>query len=214
MSFSIVIPTMWRSDRIVGMLDQFELCDEIDEVIIIDNDWANKPDIEFGPKVKYLKQDENIFVNPAWNLGVSLAANDRVCLLNDDVTFNVRSLFSQMSMCFDRFKRVGVNARSYHLEDNDYFELGIVEEAQTRFGWGCCIFVSKENWVDIPSGLKIWYGDNWIIRNNKAYSFIFPIATDMSTTARSGVSTITETIRKDQKCWKTYEPNWVFNTSI
>ena len=185
MSFSIVIPTMWRSDRIVGMLDQFELCDDIDEVIIIDNDWANKPDIEFGPKVKYLKQDENIFVNPAWNLGVSLAANDRVCLLNDDVTFNVSALFSQMSMCFDRFKCIGISPRSYQLDNDNRFQIIIEPGHNIRNGWGCCIFVDKGDWVDIPEELKIFYGDNWIADNyTTSWSLVFPIETEMCTTSR------------------------------
>lgn len=186
MSFSIVIPTMWRSNRIVGMLDQFELCDDIDEVIIIDNDWANKPDIEFGPKVKYHKQDENIFVNPAWNLGVSLAVNDRVCLLNDDVTFNVSSLFSQMSMCFDRFKCVGISPRSYHINKDDKFQIIIAPGHNIGSGWGCCIFVDRKGWVDIPKELKIFYGDNWIVDNyDTSWSLVFPIETEMCTTSSS-----------------------------
>ena len=43
--------------------------------------------IHFGAKVQRLEQDNNIFVNPAWNLGVEQAKNENICICNDDVLF-------------------------------------------------------------------------------------------------------------------------------
>jgi hypothetical protein len=207
MRFSVAVPTMWRSNRIIGMLEQLQSCDLVDEIIIIDNDYRNRLEVELGPKVKYLKQEENIFVNPAWNMAVSLAKNDTVCLLNDDVTFNVTELFSQVSGCFDRFKCMGVHPDSFKVEEPFY--LRITPGADTRVGWGCCIFVDKREWVDIPSEIKIWYGDSWITDHYDEWSFTFPIRTEMHTTINS-ISKVNEVIVSDQEFWKTIHPDWIF----
>ena len=40
--FSIVIPTMWLSDKIQTMLDKYEDCSLVKEIIIIDNNPNKK----------------------------------------------------------------------------------------------------------------------------------------------------------------------------
>lgn len=204
MSFSVVIPTMWRSNRIINMLDQLQECDYVDEVIIIDNDYKNKLEVELGPKVKYLKQEENIFVNPAWNLGVSESSSDIVCLLNDDITFDVNSLFSQVYRCFDRFKCIGVNVKSYGLK-NKPFDIMITPGHHIKNGWGCCIFVDRTMWVDIPKELKIFYGDNWIAKHYQPWSFIFPMLTEFGTTSATKDMSIVEATDEDHAIWSKIE---------
>ena len=74
--FSVIIPTMWRSMRLLGMLHRLYNSDDVDEIILIDNDKDSRFSFE-NKKIKILEQDENIFVNPAWNLGVKEAKNER-----------------------------------------------------------------------------------------------------------------------------------------
>ena len=84
MNFSVIIPTMWKSDLILEMLPIYEKTKRIKEVIIIDNDTDKTPDFRPYKKVLHVPQSQNIFVNPAWNLGVALA-NHEIILANDDI---------------------------------------------------------------------------------------------------------------------------------
>jgi hypothetical protein len=87
MKFSIVIPTMWRSDCIDTMLPIYENSPFVGEIIVIDNDTQRTPTFKNFTKIVYLPQKENIYVNPAWNLGASLARYE-IILANDDILFN------------------------------------------------------------------------------------------------------------------------------
>ena len=71
--YSIIIPTMWRSELIHQMLPLYDRSEYVGEVIIIDNDPSKMPDLSQFEKVRHYAMKENIYVNPAWNLGVSLA---------------------------------------------------------------------------------------------------------------------------------------------
>ena len=78
--FSVVIPTMWYSDKTHRNLVNLNDCDEVGEIILIDNNTPLKPDyIDNLDKVRYLPQKENIFVNPAWNLGVRESVYTYIC---------------------------------------------------------------------------------------------------------------------------------------
>ena len=33
-------------------------------------------------------------------------------------------------------------------------------------GWGCCFFLNKKNWVEIPSNILIWGGDDYLFYQN------------------------------------------------
>jgi len=66
---SVVIPTIWKSSVFNDLL--LGLCKHslIEEIIIISND---NPTFKIeDEKIKIIQQEQNIGVNPAWNLGVS-----------------------------------------------------------------------------------------------------------------------------------------------
>ena len=78
---SIIVPAVWGYDPFCNfLLDLVELT-VIGEIIIINNnvDKTPKHDVLSHQKVHVYNQKENILVNPAWNLGVSLAKNDKIC---------------------------------------------------------------------------------------------------------------------------------------
>lgn len=197
--FSVVIPTMWRSMRLLGMLHRLYESDHVDEIIIIDN----HKDLRFSfhnKKVKLLEQSENIFVNPAWNLGVKESRNDNICILNDDVTFNVGEVFNAASRVLSDHPTscLGVHPVSYEGYNDS---VKVAEGSAVGQGWGCCIFLRKENWVDIPEQLKIWFGDNWIVQNHeKSFSAAFRIFTEMSTT--SNLEELSNVIKQDIEEWR------------
>ena len=66
--------------------------------IIINNDNTRTPDhpVLTNPKVKLVDFGQNIFVNPAWNYGVQNSSNTIVCILNDDLIFDLK-LFYKMA---------------------------------------------------------------------------------------------------------------------
>ena len=82
---SWIIPTMWKHTLFFRLLDKVSKADNGDEVIVIDNVNSNKH-IKL-PNVRQVFISTNSFVNPAWNLGVSLSHNEAICLVNDDVMF-------------------------------------------------------------------------------------------------------------------------------
>ena len=81
---SAIIPTLWRAkeftDHLVDVLAEDK---SVGEIIIIDNAPADF--FYDNEKVVMLKQEENIYVNPSWNLGIEEAAYDKFIILNDDI---------------------------------------------------------------------------------------------------------------------------------
>jgi hypothetical protein len=80
MTYSVIIPTLWKCNLENFYKTMLIFCGEpqIKEIILIDNDITFKQTIKsnilnLSPKIKYYPQDENIYVNPAWNLGESEA---------------------------------------------------------------------------------------------------------------------------------------------
>ena len=93
MKWSVVIPTLWKSPRIYNLLESLQKTPHVGEIILIDNAPEHTPDLPKLEKLKILSKGVNIFVNPAWNLGVSEATFPNIALCNDDIEFDTR-LFS------------------------------------------------------------------------------------------------------------------------
>lgn len=142
---------MWMSRYIFNMLAIYEVCPKVGEVIIIDNDTHKTPDLSQYKKVRYLPQKENIYVNPAWNLGASLARYE-IILANDDVLIDdldrLLTLYEETE-----YTIVGIN----------YATTSRVITGLKRFpasGWGGFLYV--RNYLYIPEQLKIWRGDYFL----------------------------------------------------
>ena len=78
--YSIVIPTLWKSNRTKKLIKDLNDCQYVDEIIIIDNTGTEERDTlpTIYPKLRMVSKGENIYVNPAWNWGIELAKNDLV----------------------------------------------------------------------------------------------------------------------------------------
>jgi hypothetical protein len=164
---SIIIPTLWQSDCIYETIRDFKYSQvEGAELIIIDN--ANSDYDEEG--VTFVRQTENIFVNPAWNLGVEMAKNDTICLLNDDITINLKTLFNSIPH-FPEYGMIGFDAnRNLTQTLNTDDEILELEDATCRsLGFGCMMIMPKAHYEPIPSDLKIYFGDDMLYWLNKDY---------------------------------------------
>ena len=69
--YTVIIPTMWVNVTLLEkMICIYNQSNYINEIIIIDNNPIDKIKLDFK-KVKILTKNKNIYVNPAWNWGVS-----------------------------------------------------------------------------------------------------------------------------------------------
>lgn len=186
--FSVIIPTLWKSDRIFKLLEDLILCTLIDEIILIDN---NKEFYQYftevNAKIKLIQPEHNLFVNPSWNLGIKIANCENIALLNDDINFDPIIFDLLISSNFINLGIIGMGQGNYEREQNTgtpYLEEW--RPGMNDWGWGCALFFNKTLWVDIPEQLKIWCGDNYIKDINPCKKFVlrnFKIDTEMSSTS-------------------------------
>ena len=72
---SVIVPTMWAYEPFLNFIGSIVELNCIGEIIIINNCVKDTPE-HFAlshPKVKMKNMQQNIFVNPAWNLEIGRA---------------------------------------------------------------------------------------------------------------------------------------------
>lgn len=162
---TFIMPTLWRAREIYNSIDNFKkITNKNVELILIDNKNSNFVDTD--PRITVIKCSKNIFVNPAWNLGVKLAKNEYICLLNDDIHFNFTTIINNFQKIWSEYKNVGIigynaNKRTEYNVDlnNDSDVLTLTEIDCVPNGFGCCMFMKKDDYVYIDETYKIYWGD-------------------------------------------------------
>lgn len=186
--FSVILPTIWKSERIFNLLSKLNDHPLVDEIILIDNSKLFAEKIkEPSKKIRLITPEVNLYVNPSWNLGVKEAKNNLICFLNDDIDFNF-SVFDYIVTVEDQLGLIGQHKDSYSSGNSvdDAQSFSLVETYSREWGWGCLVFGKKENWIDIPDQLKIWCGDDYIFNKTtqkKFYISGISIKTEMSTSS-------------------------------
>ena len=163
--FSVIIPTIWKSDYTIELLERYSKSDYVGEIILIDN--APTKDIVMD-KLIHIKEETNTYVNPAWNKGVKLSSYDNITISNDDIIFNVDEYFNYLNQALNILDVgfIGSHSQNYIEQENLNPEIEIYDNKTNQGGWGCLFSFNKSIWKPIPNGLKIWYGDNWIHATN------------------------------------------------
>lgn len=158
MGFSVVIPTMWKSKKIIRSIEDFLICDFVSEIIIINNDSNNKPDFDFNhEKIKMLDQESNIYVNPSWNLGVKTSSKENILIMNDDVYIEDICELFKMVYSSD-FDLIGLDKINSNVSNE--FSVNKIEDSSKRLPYfGSCFFVKKDKYIHIPDDILIWCGD-------------------------------------------------------
>jgi len=164
---SVVVPTMWRFAPFIDFLKDLIQVDVIDEIIIVNNDNTRTPDspVLSNPKIQILDFGGNIFVNPAWNIGVNTSKNDIVCILNDDLIFDLRLFYKIENFITPETGVIGLSEGVVDLGQTPITTGEIIFEpftGQNCYGFGELMFIHKRNWKDIPSGLNIGFGEVFI----------------------------------------------------
>jgi|TARA_B110000483_G_scaffold92506_1_gene114069 hypothetical protein len=161
---------MWASKRINYMLSCMIEDDRVGEIIIIDNNPKERILRVNSPKIIILEQKENIFVNPAWNLGVKNAKNENICIANDDILFDNIDVLDFVEKHIDKGV-IGMNTANYYpdvIGDGNYQIIKNDYDGTARnWGWGCLFFIKKSNWSKIPDDLKIGCGDDYLLSRVK-----------------------------------------------
>ena len=158
---SVIIPTLQRARELPELV---ALCADhpaVLEVIVINNHPA--PLVFEQEKVRVLQQERNIFVNPAWNLGVREAVGDHLAIINDDVLFDPVVL--DIAADFVVKPRRGILALEgtfINQESPTRPRLRIAGSNLIGNSFGMFMCLRKENYVPIPDDLKVWGGDDWL----------------------------------------------------
>jgi glycosyltransferase involved in cell wall biosynthesis len=174
---SIIMPTLWKGEyykRMLPILNDHEL---VAEIIIINND-VNSTDTEILKlsKVRHLPQQTNIYVNPAWNLGVEESTQDVICLYSDDVLFDIKCLEMIYEKCKPENGMVGFSLETISEKSDDLnflsSQLASWETMQVtpctfmHYRFGICLFMHKNAYFKIPEEYKIYYGDTHLFDQN------------------------------------------------
>jgi glycosyltransferase involved in cell wall biosynthesis len=192
---SVIIPTMFRCVNITNnLLESLYEDPSVSEVIIIDNteDQSNIDKITVNEKLQIHSQGKNIYVNPAWNLGVSIAKEDIIAIINDDVTIpnNLFSALSQVDFkeigivgaCHPTIQQVECPVR-FNIENAELFAV-----PERMWGYGIFMAMHKNTYINIPEDMLVWCGDDYLFHQNKSlkrqnYVLVCPIQTKMSVTS-------------------------------
>ena len=173
----IVIPTMMRCslDPMRYSIAQAVHSKYVNRIVIIDNSGESRftKELDFDTnKIVVRTMEDNIYVNPAWNIGVSLCQSDDVLIMNDDI-FCHADVYDQVSKVMKQFN-VGIcsvdtktcKSTLDYLKYIDDFDNPIKTNEKfgnvqnNKSGWFFC--VKKREWKELPQDMKLWYGDDLI----------------------------------------------------
>ncbi len=158
---SVIIPTLWRSDITIALVELLLKWPLLEELIIIDNAPNSRPSHECWEHCTLLEQKDNIYVNPAWNLGVRKAKGNIIAICNDDICFNPKDLDSIINQLKPN--------EIYGLHEDCILNSEAIEQPELRkgfilgLGWGCLMLMKKSSYIPIHPSIKVWYGDNWLV---------------------------------------------------
>lgn len=186
---TVVVPTMWRANKwFIKALEAYEAVPEIKEILIIDND-KNRFDFLFedqystkneflelqkvianSKKINRIMQEKNIYVNPAWNLGVELAKYEKICIANDDIVVDSAVfplVYRKLTPDSGPFGMITGEKHFNHPESTDY-SISIMAWNQTIscHGFGQFFFVHADTWKKIPENMLVYFGDDYVIHTN------------------------------------------------
>lgn len=179
---SVIIPTIQKCNNILYQLIKTLVDDDcVGEVIIINN----KPEVPLfynHEKVTIIVPFSNMYVNPSWNYGKTLASYQDMALINDDLLvcrdFCSKVISSDVYNQSDTgligatnkyIKNITINGFSPRpvMAENESIIFEELPNHMNTADWCIAIFGKKQNFYTIPDDLKIIYGDNYILYKNK-----------------------------------------------
>lgn len=188
-TFAVIIPTMQRAaelDAIVAKCSSHYL---VSEILIINN--VSEPLHFDSPKVKVLPQEQNIGVNPAWNLGVRESTAELLAILNDDIDFDTEVFTYGKHLLSRGWGLVGPASTCLNKKSSRPIRHRIASGTGVPFGR--LMMLRRTSYRPIPDDLIIWGGDDWLflMQDRPSAALInTPLVTKMSST--SGATEFTQ----------------------
>lgn len=168
---SVVIPTLQKNKEFLDNLIKTLSTDEsVTEIIVIDNSCTGY-NFE-NEKLRVITPENNLYVNPSWNLGVKESKEEIVALLNDDIIIPkdfCKNVISQMNsnMGCIGFAVDYIKETKEMMPNPEIKQLQLEPVNERCMHWGIAIFFYKSSYCEIPDELKIFCGDDWIFLQNK-----------------------------------------------
>lgn len=173
--FTVIVPTMWKGEELAMALPLIDSCEAVGEIIIINN-LANATPLWFTSfpwhKVRTYTPPSNIFVNPAFNVGVSLSKFDQIALLQDDVLFNPIIFNHVTPVLTNNVGVLGCDGKCIIVYP-ERSQLTAVPPRNIQVepvpmpllpGYAVLMMLHKDNWHPIDETLKIHLGEEWIVQ--------------------------------------------------
>ena len=191
---SIIIPTLAPSMELKKLVEKYIKYDDVDEIIIVCNGFIWELNVQ---NVRLASLPKNIYVNPAWNLGVELSSSEYTILLNDDFVYTEglhKAFISALKV--DRIGAVGLRFGS---RDSLY---SLRVERRRHYGWGTCIGFKTDDFVTIPNYLKIYNGDDFIFYKTNLPNYSVTVELPKKVSRSSGNIILYSIKSRDVKMYK------------
>ena len=182
---SVVIPTLQKNLKILNaLLENLNKDIAVGEIIIIDNSLQGfEHNFE---KVRFIIPEQNLYVNPSWNLGVQESKFDYIALFNDDVLVS-ESFCSKVFPYLSEDKGIlGSFGDDIKYNRGEGFFAPIIDKKieisptdNMINGFGVIMIGHKSAFPHIPEEMKVYGGDDYLFRinvdNNKQNYLIYGV---------------------------------------
>jgi hypothetical protein len=171
---TVIIPTLCKYEpaSFRATMNALNCSRFVKDIIIIDNSGKFRDE---GWEKLEVVSGENLYVNPAWNLGVKKSETPYYLLLNDDTVLDGTVL----NECLNAIK-------DYDLLVIDTAKMGLAEYMSSVprhneqvsfidckfFHEGAFIMGKTDKYIPIPEELKIFFGDYWLYSKLKCCKVI------------------------------------------
>jgi len=168
---------MWKGLCLEKSLLEAESNKLINEILLINNSPNQTPNWFKSHKWNKLKQanfGKNIYVNPAWDIGIRNSINDKICVMSDDINFDSRVYEAVIDNIKEDSGCIGSDFPTSKIKD----PIGIrVHQNHEHAGNGFILgtyanlfFLHKKNYLKmpIPRNLLVFFGDDWLYDSHRS----------------------------------------------
>jgi len=193
------MPSMFIPDGIVERVKEVCAHPLVGEFILMDNTVEGGNIKEEIPKLTYIEEGQNTFINPAWNKGAAMAKYDKLMFLNDDVITD----FTLIDKVYDHITEdkgiIGLGEGCWKYNGGEF---GVRPIHEFRGGFACLFFIHKNVYRHIPEDIKVWYGDNWLFEKTGRHPYeIINWEIGGQVSATINTPKIWPITREDEKMW-------------
>lgn len=176
---TIVILAFNNHEMTIFNIDYLQSINKNSKILLYDN--GSTPSFESIAKEKnidYFRENENIYVNPAWNKIFELVQTKFVTLLNNDCFIISNNYFNEIINHMIENEIVLSSCKTFNIKKICYYKLKMYEFFYKVFKNKKLKFIlqgRRQGWLmtldlgiyktlnyKIPEYIKIWFGDDWI----------------------------------------------------